>query len=298
MREIVVLSGKGGTGKTSVALSFAALADAVIIADCDVDAPDLAIVLDPQVEQTSPFLGGDLATVDPLRCDGCGACEAHCRFHAIKVGPDEVARVDEIACEGCGVCEVVCPAKAIRLRPVVTGHHYRSGTRHGTLIHADLGAGRDNSGKLVARVRDEARQAASREGAELVLSDGPPGIGCAAIAALSGAELALVVTEPSVSSLHDFERLAELIRHFGVEAVLCVNKHDVNRDLTTQLETRATELGIEPVGRIPYDRAVTDAQQARRCVVEFSDNGAAHAIREVWTRVRSRLDGNLKTKKE
>lgn len=298
MREIVVLSGKGGTGKTSVALSIAALAGRVVIADCDVDAPDLAIVLDPQVEQTSPFSGGDLASVDPQRCNGCGACTAHCRFDAIHLGADGIALVDATACEGCGVCEVVCPDDAIRLGPALNGYHYRSRTRHGTLIHADLGVGRDNSGKLVACVREGAREAAKREGAQLVVSDGPPGIGCPTIAALGGAELALVVTEPSISALHDFERLAELIRHFGVRALLCVNKHDVNPELTAQIETLATDLGIDPVGRIPYDPAVTAAQQARRCVVEFSNNGAAHAIREVWAQVLSRLDGNLKTRKE
>lgn len=298
MREIVVLSGKGGTGKTSVALSFAALAGRVVIADCDVDAPDLAIVLAPRTDRTTPFSGGDVAVVLASECDGCGACAGHCRFGAIEVGPSGVARVDAIACEGCGVCELVCPADAIRLKPARNGYRHHSRTRHGTLIHADLGAGRDNSGKLVASVREEARRTAEREGAALVVSDGPPGIGCPTIAALGGAELAVIVVEPSVSSLHDFERLAELIRHFGVAAVLCVNKHDVNPELTERLEALACDLGIQPVGRIPYDPAVTAAQRARLCVVESSDNGAAGAIREVWSRVKLRLDPSPTTSKE
>ena len=212
MKEIVVISGKGGTGKTSLSASFAALAERAGVADCDVDAPNLAIVLQPQIERSTPFTGGKIAVPDRDACTACGCCAESCRFEAIalEVPADdrdrESAVVDRLACEGCGVCAVVCPEGAIRLEPVVNGEWFISRTRHGPFVHAQLGIGQENSGKLVALVRKEARALAKRESLDLLISDGPPGIGCPVIASIGGADLVLIVTEPTVSALHDFER--------------------------------------------------------------------------------------------
>ncbi len=295
MKEIVVISGKGGTGKTSLTASFAALAEGAVMVDCDVDAPNLAIVLDPRVEQTSPFVGGKVAIPDPETCISCGGCVEVCRYGAVSLdGPinepgDGTSVVDAKACEGCGVCVEVCPVDAMRLEPVQGGEWFISRTRHGTLVHARLGIGQDNSGKLVSLVRKEARELAGRESNGLMISDGPPGIGCPVIASVSGADLVLIVVEPTVSAIHDFERVVELTRHFGIPALVCVNKFDLNPALAESLESLAERLGVEAVGRIPYDKVVVDAQLDLKSVVEYSTDGVCASIRDIWKKVEARL---------
>jgi len=288
MEEIIILSGKGGTGKTSVTASLAALVNHPVLADCDVDASNLPLVLNPRLQSQETFIGGLRARIRPGHCVACGQCQKLCRFDAIFFdgpGHGEVPRtfrVDPAACEGCGVCEYFCPEHAIEMIPAENGHWFVSDTRFGPLVHAHLRPGQGNSGKLVTLVREQARQVAEASGRRLILIDGPPGIGCPAIAGLTGTTRMLVVTEPTPSGEHDLERVIELGRHFGVPAWVCLNKHDVNPAMTRRMERKAAALGATVVGRIPYHISVTDAQRQGRPVVELDDSPAAQAFLRLW----------------
>ncbi len=289
--ELVVLSGKGGTGKTSVTASLAALADKPVLADCDVDASNLPLVLDPRPRRRDAFTGGQIARVKPGHCTACGKCEELCRFDAIYFdGPGNgrvprTFRVDASACEGCGVCADFCAEHAIKMTPADTGEWFISDTRFGPLVHARLRPGRGNSGKLAALVREQARQATRETGRHLILVDGPPGVGCSVMASLTGATRVLAVTEPTPSGEHDLERVLALARHFEISASVCVNQHDLNPAQTARIERRAAELGAVIAGRIPYDLAVTDAQRQGRPVVEHDHGPAAQAIIQLWKNI-------------
>ena len=295
MKELVVISGKGGTGKTSVVASFASLAENAVVVDCDVDAADLHLVLGPRVLQREDFTAGSKARIKPGHCTACGKCEELCRFDAIYFdGPGngkvpKTFRVDTIACEGCGVCFDFCAEKAIEFEPAVCGRWFVSQTRCGPMVHARLGVAAENSGKLVTQLRRAAQQVAAQEKRDLILCDGSPGIGCPVIASLTGASLALFVVEPTTSGQHDFLRVAQLTMQLGVPGIMAVNKADLNEEVTRSLEELARERGIAVVGRIPYDRAVTRAQIARKTVVEASDGPAAQAIRSLWAETHKRL---------
>jgi MinD superfamily P-loop ATPase len=289
MKELVVISGKGGTGKTSLVGAFASLANGTVLADCDVDAPDLAIILEPFTLHRENFLSGVSVSVDPVICNGCGQCKNLCRFDAVLVtegekhGTAPTFRVDPIACEGCGVCAYFCPTGAISIRKDgQTGEWFRSNTRYGPMIHAKLGIGRENSGKLVTLVRAQARKTAFEEGYDLVLVDGPPGIGCPVIASITGSDLVLVIAEPTLSALHDLSRVVALARHFSIKTLVLINKWDLNPELTSILEIFAQENNISIVGRIPYDRRFTEAQIAKKTIVEYQNNGTVNAIKNAW----------------
>lgn len=303
MKELVVISGKGGTGKTSLLASFAALAPNAVVADCDVDAADLHLVLDPHVLQREPFVGGQIARVRTEACTACGRCAEACRFDAIRFdGPASDAvgktyRVDALACEGCSVCALVCPAEAIELSDAVCGEWAIAETRHGPLVHARLHPGAGNSGRLVTLVREQARQIAEREGRDLILIDGPPGLGCPVIASITGADAVLIVTEPTVSGLHDLKRVLSLVRHFGLRAFVCVNKYDINPDCSLDIIAIAQEAGARAVGRIRYDQTFVDAQLQGRSVVECDASYGATAVRAVWDEVAAELE-NARTPKE
>lgn len=312
LKELVVISGKGGTGKTSLLASFAALAGRAVTADCDVDAADLHLVLTPVVERTTKFSGGKQARIDPERCTGCGLCEEHCRYGAIHRHeaeriPDDGPRsdgmqrngsaqpgryvyaVDGFACEGCGVCTYICPAGAVIFAEEVSGEWFVSRTRFGPMVHAKLRPGAENSGKLVTAVRNEARRIAGEQDHDLVLVDGSPGIGCPVIASIAGADTVLVVTEPTKSGIHDLERVIELARHFDIPAVIAVNKADINEDMTEAISAYAGNEGITMAGRIRYDTDVTRAQMEGRTVVEISDGPAAADIRAIWGRIHGAI---------
>jgi MinD superfamily P-loop ATPase len=279
IRQLLVISGKGGTGKTTVVASFAALARAAVLADCDVDAADLHLILKPQVLGQHEFSGGQEAVVIADRCTACGICVENCRFDAIEM--DDVARVDRLGCEGCGLCRRLCPEGAIELRPAHSGDWFVSRTEYGTMVHAQLGIAQENSGKLVARVREEAYRRARDEEKPLVLIDGPPGIGCPVIAALSGVDLALLVIEPTMSGIHDFERVLSVCRHFGVQALVCINRYDLSAKNTARVEDYCAQQGVPVIGKIPFDRAVVAALVAGRPAV-YDDGPAARAIKQVW----------------
>jgi MinD superfamily P-loop ATPase len=285
IKELVVISGKGGTGKTSLTASFAVLARSAVVVDCDVDAADLHLVLAPQVRERHEFRCGHEAVIRPADCIGCGACLAHCRFGAVKMGRsgtgDLTFSIDPASCEGCGVCVRFCPTRAIDFPERLSGEWMISQTRCGPMVHARLGVAAENSGKLVSTVRREARRIAEQDGHSLLMVDGPPGIGCPVIASVTGASLVLIVTEPTVSGEHDLERVLALARHFDVPAAICVNKWDINPEMTERIERKAQQAGARVVGRVRYDRAVTDAQMQQRAVVEI-DAPAGQDIRQIW----------------
>jgi MinD superfamily P-loop ATPase len=277
VKEVVVLSGKGGTGKTSFVGSFAALAKDAVLADCDVDAADLHLLLQPARREKHEFWSGQTAFIAEDRCTQCGLCQELCRFKAIKD-----FRIDPISCEGCGFCSRICPTEAITMKENLAGHWFISNTRYGSLVHARLGIAQENSGKLVTLVRQQARQMAEKSGANYIISDGPPGIGCPVISSLSGANLALLVTEPTLSGIHDLERVLGVCHHFGVPALVCINKYDINEDNTHQIERYCLSQGVEVAARIPFDNTVTKAMVAGLPVVEYSRNGVSHQIEALW----------------
>jgi MinD superfamily P-loop ATPase len=294
MKELVVCSGKGGTGKTSVVASFAALASHPVLADCDVDAADLHLVLSPEIEQRKDFWSGREAVIRPEDCSGCGTCQEVCQFGAIQIAQEgqgaEAFVVDPLACEGCGVCVQMCPEGAIDFPERICGQWFISRTRYGPLIHARLGIGAENSGKLVTLVRRRARLLVEEGEGNLLIVDGPPGIGCPVIASLAGADLVLVVTEPTLSGLHDLERVVKLTRHFSLPVSVCLNKHDLNSAVARDIVAFCHRQGLNLVGKIPYDPAVTAAQLASTSVVERDASPAAAAIREVWEQVEEAMN--------
>jgi len=284
-RELVVISGKGGTGKTSVAAALACLAENKVIADCDVDAADMHLVLGPDIRQSTEFEGELKAFIDNNACTSCGVCLDYCRFDAIRDG----FIVDPIACEGCGVCAPFCPARAIEMKPHISGKWFISDTRHGPLVHARLGIAEGNSGKLVTLIKKKAREIAAEKGFELVIVDGSPGTGCPFIATMSGAAVALIVTEPTVSGIHDLKRIHELARHFNIKTAVCVNKADINPENVAAIKAFCSENGISIAGEIPYDADVTRAQIAGKSVVEHSNGPAAAGIRMLWKEMEHAL---------
>jgi len=285
MKEVVILSGKGGTGKTSIVGSLAALAKRKALSDCDVDAADLHLLLSPSLKQETEFWSGQLAHIDRDKCTECGLCQDLCRFDAIRD-----YTVDPTSCEGCGFCFQVCPADAVTMKENLSGHWFVSETRYGPLVHARLGIAQENSGKLVARVRKEARHLAETQGLDYIISDGPPGIGCPVISSLSGASLAILVTEPTLSGIHDLKRVLGVCRHFGVPAAVCINKCDLNEENSRQIEEYCLSEGVEVASRIPFDNIVTEALTHGVPVVEYSQGRVTREIEKLWYSVSGMLE--------
>lgn len=299
MTELVVISGKGGTGKTSLVGSLAALSQNKVMVDCDVDAADLHLILRNDIQKSFEFVGGKQASIIRDRCTDCGMCQEYCRFDAIKydVSAGDATggqyRIDPHACDGCGVCVRHCPESAIDFREVVNGEWFISDTPYGPLLHARLGLAQANSGKLVSVLRQQARLLAEKNGLDLILVDGPPGIGCPVIASITGTGYVLIVTEPSMSAMHDMKRLLQLTKHFRIPTGICVNKSDINPDMTSQIEEFAEEQDIRVLGLIPFDPAVTEAQLARTTVVERHANGATGSIKHLWSNLSDALNEHL-----
>ena len=284
MKEIVVISGEKAGGVGSIVGSFAAIAQRKVLTDCDVDAADLHLLLSPTFKEKKEFWSGQVAEISEEKCTQCGLCEDICHFDAIKD-----FKVDPISCEGCGFCYYVCPDEAIVMKECLSGHWFISETRYGPLVHARLGIAEENSGKLVALVRQNAKLVADKEGLEYIITDGPPGIGCPVIASLSGANLALLVTEPTLSGIHDLERVMGVCHHFGIPALVCINKYDINKDNTRQIERFCSSQGVEVASKIPLDNVVTEALVRNLPVVEYSQARVSTEIERLWEIISKKL---------
>jgi len=286
MKELIIISGKGGTGKTSLMAAFASLAGNKVLCDADVDAADLHLIMDPEVKKQSDFQSGFNADIDKVICAECGLCRDLCRWDAIN---DEF-EVDPIECEGCGVCVYFCPENAINFPINICGEWFISDTRFGPMVHARLGIAEENSGKLVTLVRQEARKLAEEKNLDLILTDGPPGVGCPVIASIGGASAVLIVAEPTVSGQHDMQRVVQLAEHFKVPAMVCVNKFDLNLDVTREIENFTNGKGLSCLGRIPFDPVFTKAMIQAQTIIEYSNGSkAGNAVRGIWNYLSSIL---------
>ncbi len=285
MKQLTVISGKGGTGKTSITAAFASLVDNAVLADCDVDAADLHLILKPEIKKTMGFHGLKIASIDKEKCTDCKKCHENCRFDAI----DEEINLIKESCEGCGVCEYVCPVNAIQMIDRDSGFSYISETRFGPMAHAVLKTAEEASGKLVTVVRENAKTLAEEKKKDLIIIDGPPGIGCPVISSISGVDLVLVVTEPTLSAIHDLERILGVARHFNIPAVVCINKCDINEDNTRKIERYCKNNNIDVVGKLPYDTVVTEAMIHEKNVIEFSKGVFSDKIVDMWNKIQRRL---------
>ncbi len=282
MKELVIISGKGGTGKTSIVAAFSSLAENKVLCDADVDAADLHLIMDPNVQERHDFEAGHRAIINQEKCTECGLCRELCRWDAIS----EDFQVDSIECEGCGVCVHFCPEKAIDFPDNTCGEWFISDTRFGPLVHASLGIAEENSGKLVTLVRQEAKKLGEGKGLDLILTDGPPGIGCPVIASMGGADAVLIITEPTVSGRHDMERVAELAAHFKIPGIICVNKYDLNIQETQLVEDKAREMNLDVLGRVPFDPVFTRAMVQGQTIFEYNNKSATgKTVRDIWEKV-------------
>ena len=292
MRQVVILSGKGGTGKTTVVAALADLASqdaTIVLADADVDAANLELVLSPTKAEQHEFTVSKVAYIDRDLCTGCGRCAEVCRFDAI-LHENDTYRVDPIACEGCASCFYQCPEQAIEMQETTSGLWFRSDTRFGALFHAHLYAGQENSGKLVTTVRQQANLWGTDHAADYAIVDGPPGIGCPVIAACAGAHLALLVVEPTVSGIHDLERILATTQHFRVPAAAVINKYDINVAQADVIAAFCASHDIPLLGRLPFDTVVTEAMVQGQPVTAASDGEISQKLREVWQALREILD--------
>jgi MinD superfamily P-loop ATPase len=282
MKELVVISGKGGTGKTSIMAAFASLAKNKVLCDADVDAADLHLLTNPEIKKRYDFQGGGIAVIDPDKCTQCGLCRELCRWEAIS----EQFEVDSIECEGCGVCVDFCPEQAIEFPLSTCGQWFISDTRFGPMVHARLGIAEENSGKLVTLIRQEAKKLAEKNKLDLIITDGPPGVGCPVIASIGGATALLIVTEPTVSGLHDMERVAQLADHFKVPGMVCVNKFDLNTDQTQAIEKLAKEKNITVLERIPFDPIFTKSMVQGKTIFEYNTESiVGQAVKQLWRQI-------------
>jgi len=288
MKQLTVISGKGGTGKTSITAAFASLTKNAVFADCDVDAADLHLIFKPEIEKTMAFHGLKIADIDKNKCIDCKKCFESCKFDAIT---KDIKLIKE-SCEGCGVCEYVCPAEAIKMIERDSGFSYISNSRFGTMSHAMLKTAEEASGKLVTVVRENAKKLAEEKNKDLIIIDGPPGIGCPVIASLTGVDLVLVVTEPTLSAIHDLERILGVANHFKIPAVVCINKFDINLDNNEKITKYCEQNNISVVGKLPYDTSITKAMINQKNVIEFSDGKLSNEIREMWNKIMGLLLSN------
>jgi len=286
VKQIVIISGKGGTGKTVITGAFAALAENKVMADCDVDAADLYLLLEPSIKERHEFRSGKTALIDKEKCIKCGKCIEVCRFDAIG----EDFTVDGISCEGCAFCSFACPVGAINMEENISGEWFISDTRFGSMVHAKLGIAQENSGKLVSLVRKQAKELAEKKGADWVVVDGAPGIGCPVIASLSGIDCAVVVTEPTLSGLHDADRVINVAKHFGILAKLIVNKYDLNMDMTGKIDQYCKENNIDLIGKIPFDKSIVEAMVLGKTIIEYKSGQAQKEIKSAWQVLQKKLE--------
>lgn len=288
LKEITILSGKGGTGKTSIAAAFASLASNAIFCDNDVDAADLHLILKPAVQKEFNFDSGDKSVIDKEKCSACGLCIDYCRFGAITRDSSGFPSINKFKCEGCRLCERLCPNEAISTISTFNNQWFISNTRFGTLIHAHMGPGEENSGKLVSKLREEARIIAKNSNTNLIVNDGPPGIGCPVIASLTGTDIVLLITEPSVSGLHDAFRMSELIHSFHLPLLVIINKYDINLELTAEIEQTFKKKNVHVIGKIPFDERLVEAMVESKSITEFSPGcTTSKVIRSAWEKLNN-----------
>jgi MinD superfamily P-loop ATPase len=285
MKQLVIISGKGGTGKTIISACFAELAQKKVMADCDVDAANLYLLLHPEIQERHQFTAGMKARIEQENCTGCRQCLNICRFQAISEKDEGEVIIDPISCEGCGVCSYICPEEAIKMEKNISGEWFVSQTKYGPFVHARLGIAEENSGKLVTEVRKKAKEIAEKKKLDFTIIDGPPGIGCPVIASLSGTDLALVVTEPSLSGIHDMERVIQMSQHFKTQTACCINKYDVNLKNSHQIEDWCEKNSIALVGKIPFAEEVTKSMVQGIPLTEYTDNSVSKEIRKMWQRL-------------
>lgn len=285
MKQIVIISGKGGTGKTVITGSLAVLAKNKVMVDADVDAANLYLLLNPQIKEKNKYIGSKSAFINAEKCTGCGKCEEVCRFSAIK-SKDNNFYVDTLSCDGCGACMLVCPVKAITLKEEETGEWFVSDTKYGPFVHAKLGIAQENSGKLVSVIKEKAKVLAIEKNAEYIIIDGPPGIGCPVIASLSGVHTALVVTEPSLSGIHDMERVIAVAHHFGIDTKVIINKYDINLKNTNDIKKICQKRNIEVLGLLPFSEKVNQSVVKGIPIVEFCNDPIAQNIIDLWNKVK------------
>lgn len=289
MNEIVVMSGKGGTGKTSILAALGSLAGKeAVVADCDVDAANMHLLYDPQITLSEKFWSGKAAVIDYDKCSNCGNCLNVCRFDAIKLDTDKYT-VDELNCEGCSLCYHICPENAIRMEIQHTGDCFISKSKfQNWFVFAKLGIAQENSGKLVSKVKSDARNIAEREGSKFILIDGPPGIGCPAISSISGASEVLIVTEATNSGKHDLIRLIELINHFKIHASCIINKADLNLEAADQIEEVCYKNDIRVISKIPFTLNFTKALEQGLTLAEYDDDPLKNEINNIWNQIKNR----------
>lgn len=287
MKQLAILSGKGGTGKTSITACFAGLLKKSVIVDCDVDAPDLHMLLHPKILQSEQFQCSKIAEVDFAKCDKCGFCKKNCRFDAFTIA----FQVKDLACEGCAVCALVCPNNAITLKDRISGNAYISEIEAGFMSHALLNPGEGNSGKLVTLVRQNAKSLAERENLEFILIDGPPGIACPTIATISGIDACLIVAEPTFSGFHDLKRILKLLKNFNIISFVCINMFDINRDNAKKITDFCHEKQIRVVGKLPFSSLVTQAMIKEKTIIEYSPNSKiSKEIVSMWKKILKIMD--------
>jgi MinD superfamily P-loop ATPase len=280
VKQLGIVSGKGGTGKTTIAAAFASLAQNKVMVDCDVDAADLHLLLHPRIVTQEKYFGGRAPHVDLEKCTQCGLCSEVCRFNAIDNG-----WVDYVSCEGCGFCSHICPEDAIIMEEAFSGEWFVSETLYGPFVHARLGIGEENSGKLVTVVRKKAMEVAQERGLELILIDGPPGIGCPVTASLTGVNLVLAITEPTLSGIHDLERILKLAEHFKIPSMVCINKFDINLENTQQITSYCENNGSRIIGKIPYEPKVIEALVHQKTVMDYPCNEVQGIIQQMWEQI-------------
>lgn len=290
MKEITILSGKGGTGKTSIAAAIASIVSDAVFCDNDVDAADLHLILSPEIREEHTFLGAWTSLIDQSICIDCGICTDHCRFDAIHRNGNALLEINPFQCEGCRLCERLCPVQAISSAQSSKNKWYVSETRFGILVHAKMGPGEENSGKLVSTVRKKAKELAIERNSRYLINDGPPGIGCAAISALSGTDVVIMVIESTISGLHDVKRLYKLIASFSIPAFALLNKYDINPLSTKEIEEFLKEKSIPILGKIPFDKRMVDAQMECKTIVEFNNRiEPSIIITKAWEKIENYL---------
>jgi MinD superfamily P-loop ATPase len=288
MKQLTIISGKGGTGKTSITAAFASLAPSAVFADCDVDAADLHLIFKPDIQKTIPFHGLTIASIDKKKCIDCKKCVHACKFTAIS---NDIEVIKE-SCEGCGVCSYVCPVDAITMTQRNSGNSFISNSRFGPLSHAALHTAEEASGKLVTIVREQAKTIAEEQHKSYIIIDGPPGIGCPVIASITGVDLVLIITEPTLSAIHDLKRVQQVAQHFHIPTIVCINKYDINPENTKKIEEFCRSKSIPVVGTLPYDTTVTKAMIYEQNIIEYSNNELSNRIREMWENVYKMLMKN------